>query len=293
MATKEPTQKAKLTMRAIENTLSTDVDKDYYLRPKLQKCLNLDDLAEEVAALSTRQEDPEDIARIGRQLMQRMMWFLSAGYSISLPIGYFRPTSQGVFMADELNTAPDRSRMKLGVSYSMSEDMRNVLDEAEVDVEIQKSISGPQLYGVVSGQDAQNPEAVTRGEGIPISAGQTCIIKGKSLKVGGSGDEIGVTLTRVDEGGSDTFFFPPSQLYPNTPSKVGFVLPASVPEGSVWSVKLCTQLSSNGSLLLKEPRTVEMDDTFVVGEVSTPSTGGSGTGTGGDDSDTGSDGSFG
>ena len=134
MATKEPTQKAKLTMRAIENTLSTDVDKDYYLRPKLQKCLNLDDLAEEVAALSTRQEDPEDIARIGRQLMQRMMWFLSAGYSISLPIGYFRPTSQGVFMADELNTAPDRSRMKLGVSYSMSEDMRNVLDEAEVDV---------------------------------------------------------------------------------------------------------------------------------------------------------------
>ena len=35
MATKEPTQKAKLTMRAIENTLSTDVDKDYYLwQPK-------------------------------------------------------------------------------------------------------------------------------------------------------------------------------------------------------------------------------------------------------------------
>ena len=44
MATKEPTQKAKLTMRAIENTLSTDVDKDYYLRPKLQKCLSLDGL---------------------------------------------------------------------------------------------------------------------------------------------------------------------------------------------------------------------------------------------------------
>ena len=35
MATKEPTQKAKLTMRAIENTLSTDVDKDYYLRPTI------------------------------------------------------------------------------------------------------------------------------------------------------------------------------------------------------------------------------------------------------------------
>ena len=293
MAAKEPTQKAKLQLKALELALTTDVKDDYYLQPKLQKCLNMDDLAAEVAALSTRQEDPEDIARTGRDLMRRMMWYLSAGYSISTPLGYFRPTAQGVFMESELNEAIDRDRLTLGVKYSMSEDMRNVLDEAEVDVEIQKSISGPQLYGVVSGQDAQNPEAVTRGEGIPISAGQTCIIKGKSLKVGGSGDEIGVTLTRVDEGGSDTFFFPPSQLYPNTPSKVGFVLPASVPEGSVWSVKLCTQLSSNGSLLLKEPRTVEMDDTFVVGEVSTPSTGGGGTGTGGDDSDTGSDGSFG
>ena len=293
MAAKEPTQKAKLAMKALEHVLSTETSNDYYLRPKLQKCLNLDDLADEVAALSTRQEDPEDIARIGRQLMQRMMWFLSAGYSVSLPIGYFRPTAQGVFMKDELNGAPDRSRLKLGVAYSMSEDMRNALAEAEIDVDIQKSVSGPQLYAVVSAQDAQNPEAVTRGEGIPISGGQTCIIKGKNLKVGGEGDEIGVTITRVDEGGSDSYFFPPSQLYPNSPSKVGFVLPASVPEGSVWSVKLCSRLSSNGTSQLKQPRTVEMDDTFVVGEVAEPTPGTGGTGTGGSGSDTGSDGSFG
>ena len=274
MATKEPTQKAKLTMRAIEHVLSTETSNDYYLRPKLQKCLNLDDLAAEVAALSTRQEDPEDIVRIGRQLMQRMMWFLSAGYSVSLPIGYFRPTAQGVFMKDELNGAPDRSRLKLGMAYSMSEEMRNALDAAEIDVDIQKSVSGPQLYAAVSGQDAQNPTAATKGEGTPISGGQTVVIKGKNLKVGGDAAEIGVTISRVDDGGSDTFFFPPSQLYPNTATKVGFVMPASAPEGSVWSIKLCTQLGSNGSSLLKQPRTVEMDDTFVVGEVSQPTPGG-------------------
>ena len=287
MATKEPTQKAKLTMRAVELSITTEQPNDYYLQPKLQKCLNMDDLAAEVAALSTRQEDPEDIARTGRQLMQRMMWFLSAGYSISLPIGYFRPTVQGVFMKDELNAAPDRSRMKLGVAYSMSEDMRNALDQAEIDVDIQAASSGPQLYAAVSGQDAQNPAAATRGEGTPIAGGQTVIIKGKGIKVGGEGAEIGVTITRVDEGGSDSFFFPVGQLYPNTPTKVGFVMPASAPQGSVWSVKLCTQLGSNGSALLKTPRTVEMDDTFVVGEVTEPTPGGggsgSGSGTGGSD----------
>ena len=266
MSAKEPTQKAKITMRAVKYALTTDETRDYSLQPKLQKCLNLDDLAAEVAALSTRQEDPEDIARMGRQLMQRMMWYLSSGYSVTLPIGYFRLTAQGLFMEDELNAAPDRSRLTLNVAYSMSEDMRAALANAEIDVEIQKSVSGPQLYGVLSAHDAQNPAAVTRGEGVPITAGQTCIIKGKNLKVGGEGAEIGVTLTRVDGSSGESFFFTPKMLYPNTATKVGFVMPASAPEGSVWSIKLCTQLGSGGTLL-KSPRSVVMDTDFVVGEV--------------------------
>lgn len=274
MATKDPTQKAKLPLRALPLSFTTDETKDCYLRPKLQKCLNLDDLAKEVAALSTRQEDPEDIARIGRQLMQRMMWYLSSGYSITLPIGYFRPTIQGVFMESELNTAPDRERMTLGVAYSMGKEMREALADAEIDVEILKSPSGPQPYGVVSAQDAQNPEAVTRGEGVPIAAGQTCIIRGKNLKVGGEGEDIGVTITRVDGSDGTSYFFPVSKLYPNVSTQLGFVLPADVPEGSVWSVKICTQLSNNGSRLLKETRTVIMDTNFVVGEEATDIPGG-------------------
>lgn len=282
MATKEPTQKAKLQLKALELAITTDVKNDYYLQPKLQKCLNLDDLAAEVAALSTRQEDPEDIARIGRQLMQRMMWFLSAGYSISLPVGYFRPTAQGVFMESELNESIDRSRLTLGVAYSMSDDMRQALADAEIDVEVQKVVTGPQLYTVVSGQDAEHPEAVTKGEGVPVSAGQTCVIKGKNIKVGGTGPEIGVTLTRVDGSTGTTYFFPTTQLYPNGRTRVGFVLPADAPEGSVWSVKLCTQLGSSGQLL-KEPRTTVMDTNFVVGEVTEPQPGGGGSGEEDDD----------
>ena len=66
-------------------------------------------------------------------------------------------------------------------------------------------------------------------------------------------------------------------------------MPADAPKGSVWSVKLCTQIGS-GSTLLKNPRTVEMASNFVVGEVTEPTPGESG---GGGESDTGSDGSFG
>lgn len=273
---KEPTQKAKLVLKALDLALTQDIKNDCYVQPKLQKCLNMHDLASEVAALSTRQEDPEEITRTGNQLMERMMWYLSAGYSISTPLGYFRPTSQGVFLENELTSALDRKRLKLGVAYSASKQMRQLLDEVEIDVEIQKSVTGPQLYSVVSAQDAQNP-AAARGEGRAIEAGQTCIIKGKNIKVGGEGDQIGVTIQRTDGDSGEKFFFPVSKLYPNTAMQVGFVLPASVADGSVWSVTLCTQLGSNGTALLKEPRTATMSDFFVVGDVTeTP---------GGDDDD--------
>lgn len=272
---KEPTQKAKLTLKALDLTLTRDITNDRYLQPKLQKCLGMHDLASEVAALSTRQEDVDEITRTGNQLMERMMWYLSCGYSISTPIGYFRPTAQGVFLESELMSAPDRKRIKLGVAYSMSQQMRKALNEAEIDVEIQKSISGPQLFMVISAQDAQNLAAAARGEGVPVSAGETCIIRGKNIKVGGQGDQIGVTIRRTDGDSGETFFFPPSKLYPNTPTQVGFVLPSTVADGSVWSVTLCTQLTSNSTSLLKEPRTATMSDNFVVGEVTeTPGGGG-------------------
>lgn len=272
---KDPTQKAKLTLKAIDLAFTQDITDDRYLQPKLQKCLNMHDLAGEVAALSTRLEDVEEIARTGNQIMRRMIWYLSSGYSISTVLGYFRPTSQGVFLESELTSAPDRKRLKLGVAYSMSQEMRQALADAEIDVEIQKSVSGPQLFTVVSAQDAQNPAAAAHGEGMPVSAGETCIIKGKNIKIGGTGDQIGVTIKRTDGDSGETFFFPLSKLYPNTATQVGFVLPSTVTDGSVWSVMLCTQLGSNGTALVKEPRTAMMSGNFVVGDVAeTP--GGSG-----------------
>ena len=277
---KEPTQKAKLSLKALELTLTKDVTNDYYLMPKLQKCLDMADLAREVAAMSTRQEDEDEIKRIGNLLMKRMVWYLSAGYSLSTVLGYFRPTVNGVLLEPELATAPSRDRIKLGISYSMSQDMRQALAEAELDVEIQKATSGPQLYSVVSAQDALHPDAATRGQGVPVSAGEACIIKGKNLKVGGTDEKIGVTLTRQDGSSKETVFFPVSRLYPNTPTQVGFVMPASASEGSVWSVTLCTQIGSNGAKLLQAPRTVAMPDYFVVGEVSENPGGSGGSGDG-------------
>nr|WP_304249130.1 hypothetical protein [Parabacteroides gordonii] len=76
---KDPTQKAKLTLKALDLALTQDITNDRYLQPKLQKCLKMRDLASEVAALSTRQEDVDEITRTGNLILERMMWYLSSG----------------------------------------------------------------------------------------------------------------------------------------------------------------------------------------------------------------------
>lgn len=48
------TQKAKLSLRAQELALTKDIKDDYYLTVKLQKCLSLKEIAEEVVGMSTR-----------------------------------------------------------------------------------------------------------------------------------------------------------------------------------------------------------------------------------------------
>ena len=200
------------------------------------------------------------------------------------PLGYYHTTVSGTLLNNELNAAPDRSKLKLGISYAMSAIMRQFLTDAELDVEIDKAKVGPQLFAVVSAQDAQRPDAATRGESVPVAAGETCVIKGRNLKVGGPAEaNAGITLTRQDKSGVTPIFIPAARLFPNAPSQVGFVMPAGAEEGSVWQVKLCTQLAGNGTTLLKEPRTVTMDDNFIVGQPAeeTPGSGGSGDGGGG------------
>ncbi len=274
-------QRAKLVLKARENLLTKDVKNDYYLTVKSQRTLTLADLAKEVAATHGHQNQSE-VEMLTRETLELAAWYLSNGFGITTPLGYYHTTVSGTLLDSELSSAPDRSKLKLGISYSMSDLMRQSLTEAELDVEIDKAKTGPQLFSVVSAQDAQHPDAATRGESTPVAAGEACIIKGRNLKVGGPAEaNAGITLTRQDKQGVTPVFIPAARLFPNTPTQVGFVMPAGAEEGSVWQVKLCTQLGSNGAQLLKEPRTVTMDDNFVVGQPAEETPGGGGSGEGG------------
>ena len=278
-------QRAKLVLKARENLLTKDIKNDYYLTVKSQRTLTLADLAKEVAATHGHQNQSE-VEMLTRKTLELAAWYLSNGFGITTPLGYYHTTVSGSLLDSELSAAPDRSKLKLGISYAMSDLMHQSLTEAELDLEIDKAKTGPQLFSVVSVQDAQHPDAATRGDSVPVAAGEACIIKGRNLKVGGPAEaNAGITLTRQDKQGVTSVFIPATRLFPNTPTQVGFVMPASAEEGSVWQVKLCTQIGANSSQLLKEPRTVVMDNNFVVGQPAEETPGGGSGGDGGIEDD--------
>lgn len=151
-------QRAKLVLKARENLLTKDVKNDYYLTVKSQRTLTLSDLAKEVAATHGHQNQSE-VEMLTRETLELAAWYLSNGFGITTPLGYYHTTVSGTLLNNELNAAPDRSKLKLGISYAMSAIMRQFLTDAELDVEIDKAKVGPQLFAVVSAQDAQHPDA--------------------------------------------------------------------------------------------------------------------------------------
>ena len=91
---------------------------DYYFTVKTQKSLSLTDLAQEVAATHGHQNASE-VEMLTREVLELAAWYLSSGYTVTTPLDYFRTTVSGTALESELNTAPDRSRLKLSVGYSM------------------------------------------------------------------------------------------------------------------------------------------------------------------------------
>ena len=90
------------------------------------------------------------------------------------------------------------------------------------------------------------------------------LIQGMRLAVKGEDPSVGVLFTSVDEPGT-TVLVPPADIYPNTPTKLQFNLPAEVTEGE-WNVSVTTQGASHSNVYYKEPRTFVYPETVTVGE---------------------------
>lgn len=98
-------QRAKLVLKARENLLTKDIKNDYYLTVKSQRTLTLADLAKEVAATHGHQNQSE-VEMLTRETLELAAWYLSNGFGITTPLGYYHTTVSGSLLDSELSAPP-------------------------------------------------------------------------------------------------------------------------------------------------------------------------------------------
>lgn len=265
-----------LNLKAYPNTLTTDVDDDYTVKVETQSTsLTLDDIA--AATADRLGEEPTKVLGALKVAMEVMADAVASGFCISTPFCYAQPMASGVVMESELSLPVDRERVKVYASLRQGPVLAEALGKAKLQLFLQPAATGPYIAGMVSAYNSTGSDGVlTR---VPMEGGQMAVVTGSGLKVVGTDPSVGVRLTSVSEP-STTFLIPASQISPNTPKKLQFVLPAGVTEGE-WTVEVTTQYSSGR--LTKSPRTFKLERPILIGSL--PDDGGTDTGGGEDDGD--------
>lgn len=96
-----------------------------------------------------------------------------------------------------------------------------------------------------------------------LNPGSMVLIQGMRLALKGDAESVGILFTNADDS-SKTVFITPAKVYPNTSTKLQFVLPPEVTEGT-WFITVTTQASGNSTILTKEPRSYQFNTILKVG----------------------------
>ena len=85
-----------------------------------------------------------------------------------------------------------------------------------------------------------------------ITPGHNVFVRGARLKVIGTDESVGVTLTHTDGTVSK---IAAEDIVINNPSELLLLLPADLKDG-IYELKITTQYSNGGTSMLKQPRSV-------------------------------------
>lgn len=165
---------------------------------------------------------------------------LLSGISVNDGITYASIAFRGTIE----NSQWDPERNSIVANFSMGAELRTAIKKTKVNIIGEKASA--MYIGSVT-------DASTRAQDSSATAGRVFSMSGAKIKVVGTDKSVGITLT--SESGVVTKIT--EDLYAeNKPSKVAFIIPADLANGT-YTVKLTTQYSSNNQSLLKTPRSLE------------------------------------
>jgi hypothetical protein len=169
---------------------------------------------------------------------------IANGASVSFGLGYYNLLVNGVFIGDNAKWNP--SIHSLAVNVVPNAALRTAIKSTVVDVR-GMAVTGIAINSLTDVSSGEVNSRLTPGGGVNLT--------GSKFKIDGDAPEIGISL--INQQTNDVVFIPKTSLLVNDPSKITFVVPASLPNGD-YKLSLSTQYTTS-SVLLKEARSFVFD----------------------------------
>ena len=243
---------------AYPNALTKEENDDYYGLLDVTGTLDLHDIVQRLRdkEIATKNVDGEAFCQ---NVFDEMATASAEGYNIVTPFFHSFLSMQAVVKGEDLGHPLAANRMQLRVKLNQGEGAKKAIAKTTVYIKEQSAASGPLI------QSAMTP---TVGKANTLTAGEMVLIQGMRLALKGDNAGVGITFIKAEDEddrpviesensevvsvGTEVFVRP-TEVYPNTPSSLQFILPAQVSAGN-WRVMITTQASSASNVLTKEPR---------------------------------------
>lgn len=237
------------------NELTKDVKNDYYLTAQVTETLDVEGIIQRLRAreLATKNVD-------GPAFVQTFLdeCAAAAAEGNNIVTSFFRSSIgiQGVLLSNDLGHNIPAERLKVSVNLTQGEGARKAIESAVIYAFEQSGATGPVI------QTVTDP---TENVADHLNPGGMVLLQGMRLSLKGDDPAVGIHFVKDGQTPEVAVFIPASKVSPNTPTKLQFILPATVTDGK-WSIQVATQAS--GTKQLKEPRSFLYPSLVIVGEES-------------------------
>lgn len=220
-----------------DNAVTVNNKTDKILLLQSAGSLVLDDVLEEMQKQDTGLR-PETMRHAVTLYHRVTMDLILNGYSVNT--GLFRAVPQltGVIEGGVWN----KEKNSIYVSFTQDKALREAIAQTVVEILGEKS----NIMYILETEDKKT--GLKDGS---ATAGRNFFVRGAMLKVAGSDESVGVTLTNADK---TVTKLTDDLITINNPSSLTLLLPAELTEGE-YTLTITTQYSSSGTLL-KTPRSV-------------------------------------
>ncbi|MCK9618820.1 MAG: DUF4469 domain-containing protein, partial [Lentimicrobiaceae bacterium] len=213
MATKE---KNSVVVELHDLTLTEQKD-DRFGRVVTSKSLNEDDLVN--LALARGTDLSATTLKSSVELLKKVaIDQISNGASVKFGLGYFHLTVNGTFIGD--NATWDPTQHSLAVNAIPTAELREAVKQTSVNV---RGMAASGLF-VNSVTDVTTGAVNSR-----LSPGGGVNLSGSRIKIEGTDPAIGIHL--INQQTSEVITIPQTSLLINDPSKLTFIVPATLPDG--------------------------------------------------------------